>query len=52
MRTALNQALALTLLAAWSTPIFAAPKMVPEEGAVQIILLRQADVHKDLKLTP
>lgn len=52
MRTVLNQAFAVTMLAAWSTPIFAAPKMVPEEGAVQIILLRQADVHKDLKLTP
>ena len=44
-------ALGLTILAAWVAPVYAAGKAVPEEGAVELMLLRQQSVQKELKLT-
>lgn len=36
---------------AWTAPVFAAGKMVPEEGAVEVMLLLQPDVCKELDLS-
>lgn len=35
----------------WAAPVFAAGKLVPEEGAVEVMLLLQPDVCKDLDLS-
>jgi Spy/CpxP family protein refolding chaperone len=46
--------LALAALIAWCVPIRAAdeqPKLVPEEGAIELVLLRHKAVRDDLKLT-
>ena len=53
MRSLRIWSLALAALAASVTPARAEdkPKMVPEEGAVQIMLLRQQSVRDELKLT-
>ncbi|HEV3005281.1 MAG TPA: hypothetical protein VGX78_12515 [Pirellulales bacterium] len=54
MRKFFETALALAILVPWAS---AAPladenvKLVPEEGAVEIMLLRQPSVQKELKLT-
>src|SRR5882724_5303055 len=39
--------LGLTILAACAAPVFAAKKAVPEEGAVELMLLRQQSVQKE-----
>ncbi len=45
--------LALAILAVWGTPARPADeKMVPGEGAIEVMLLRQKSVQEDLKLTP
>lgn len=51
MRTFFMGMIALAFLAAWTATARAAGKLVPEEGAVQIILLRQGAVCKELNLT-
>ena len=54
MRVLRNRFLALIALAVWTTPARPADddeKMVPEEGAVQVMLLRQKSVREELKLT-
>ncbi|HEY3967709.1 MAG TPA: hypothetical protein VGM05_24320 [Planctomycetaceae bacterium] len=43
---------ALTMLALGAAPLWAADKMVAEEGAVEVLLLRQQTIQKELKLTP
>jgi DNA-binding TFAR19-related protein (PDSD5 family) len=46
--------LAVTIACVWAAPLRAADdevKLVPEEGAVEIMLLRQASVRKELNLT-
>jgi len=45
-------AFAFTILALWSATIRAADRAVPEEGALEVMLLRQQSVQKELKLTP
>lgn len=52
MRTFILPAFALAVVAASTAPAYCGTKLVPEEGAVQVILLRQEAVHEDLKLTP
>jgi hypothetical protein len=54
MRDFRTWSLALAALALWVTPARPAedPRLVPEEGAVQIMLLRQPAVQSELKLTP
>ena len=42
---------AFTILALSAVPLCAAEKMVAEEGAVELVLLRQQSVHKELKLS-
>jgi hypothetical protein len=44
-------AFGLTILAFWAAPLYSAEKMVPEEGALEVMLLRQQSVQKELKLT-
>lgn len=48
--------LVLAILAAWSAPVRTASaeeeRMVPEAGAIQVMLLRQKSVREDLHLTP
>ena len=55
MRNFRMWALALAALTLWVTPARPADKdkekLVPEEGAVQVMLLRQKSVRDDLKLT-
>ena len=51
MRTILNCSFALAVAVAWGLPAVAAEKLVPEEGAVEVMLLRQKSVRKELKLT-
>lgn len=36
---------------AWAAPVFAAGKLVPEEGAVEVMLLLQPDVCRELDLS-
>jgi len=52
MRTFIMPAFALAVVAVSTAPAYCGTKLVPEEGAVQVILLRQEAVHEDLKLTP
>lgn len=42
---------ALTVVGAWAAPVFAAGKLVPEEGATEVMLLLQPSVCKELKLS-
>ncbi len=42
---------ALAMLALWAATAGAADKLVPEDGAVEVMLLRQASVREDLKLS-
>ncbi len=54
MRHCRMQTLALAALIAWCVPIQAADdkaKPIPEEGAIEIVLLRHKAVRDDLKLT-
>ncbi|HEY2250851.1 MAG TPA: hypothetical protein VGH74_07305 [Planctomycetaceae bacterium] len=51
MNMFLRSGLALTILAFWAAPAWAAEKMVPEEGAIELMLLRQQSVQRELKLT-
>jgi hypothetical protein len=54
MRNCRMWTLALAALIAWSVPTRAADekaKLVPEEGALQVVLLRHKAVRDDLKLT-
>ncbi|HUY33493.1 MAG TPA: hypothetical protein VMV69_12150 [Pirellulales bacterium] len=54
MRSFFSLAFALTVLVPWTAPARAAEKevkLVPEEGAVEVMLLRQHSVRKELKLT-
>ena len=54
MRSCRMWTLALAALIAWCVPTQAAdekPKPVPEEGAIEIVLLRHKAVRDDLKLT-
>jgi hypothetical protein len=51
MKTFTKLALGLTILAAWAAPVSAANKAVAEEGAVELVLLRQQSVQKELKLS-
>ena len=44
-------AFGLTILAFGAAPLHAAGKMVPGEGAIEVMLLRQDSVQKELKLT-
>lgn len=52
MRTFIMPAFTLAVVAASTAPAYCGTKLVPEEGAVQVILLRQQAVHEDLQLTP
>jgi len=53
MKRFLSLAFGLTILAACAMPACSADKKpVPEEGAVEVMLLRQQSVQKELKLTP
>ncbi|MGE5190932.1 MAG: hypothetical protein ACM3U2_00405 [Deltaproteobacteria bacterium] len=45
-------AFGLTILALCGAPLSAADRPVPEEGALEVVLLRQQSVQKELKLTP
>ena len=45
-------AFAFTLLALWGLTARAADRAVPEEGALEVMLLRQQSVQKELKMTP
>ncbi|HEV3022758.1 MAG TPA: hypothetical protein VGX76_09825 [Pirellulales bacterium] len=54
MRRFFEMALALTVLVPWASAGRSADenvKLVPEEGAVEVMLLRQPSVQKELKLT-
>ena len=58
MRSSRRWTLALVALAAWATPTLPAAAqqgqkkgLVPEDGAVQVMLLRQQSVRDELKLT-
>lgn len=52
MRRFLRFTVGLAVLAAWAAPVRAAEKakLVPEEGTVEIMLLRQKSVRDDLKI--
>jgi hypothetical protein len=52
MRRTLCWMAAGIVLSAWAAPTWAAHKMVPEEGAVEVMLLLQPSVCKDLNLAP
>src|SRR5258708_7191733 len=54
MRRFSKLTLATTVLVFWVVPVLAADKeakLVPEEGAVEVMLLRQSSVRKELNLT-
>ncbi len=54
MRMFLKMAMAMTILVPLAATVLAADKeakLVPEEGAVEVMLLRQASVRKELNLT-
>ena len=51
MKNLFKSACALTILALWAAPAGAAGKMVAEEGAVEIVLLRQQSIQKELRLS-
>lgn len=51
MKTSFNLAAVLGLLAACVAPLSAAERMVPEEGALEVMLLREKSVREDLKLS-
>ncbi len=51
MKTLFKSGLALTILALWAAPARAAEKLVAEEGAVEIVLLRQQSIQKELRLS-
>src|SRR5579871_6409932 len=51
MKTLTRLALGATILAVWTMPLSAASKAVAEEGAVELVLLRQQSVQKELKLS-
>jgi hypothetical protein len=51
MHTLSKIALGLSCVALWGTTAFAAPpRPVPEEGALEVVMLRQQSVQKELKL--
>ncbi|HVC94487.1 MAG TPA: hypothetical protein VND64_12390 [Pirellulales bacterium] len=55
MRNFLKMAMAMTILVPLAGTVLGADKevkLVPEEGAVEVMLLRQSSVRKELKLTP
>lgn len=45
-------AFGVAILAFGAAPTFAQDKLVPEEGAIEVMLLRQDSVRKELKLAP
>lgn len=51
MKTSFKLAAVLTILTAWGAPAQSAGRMVPEEGAVEVMLLREKSVRDELKLT-
>jgi hypothetical protein len=51
MRRFFNSVFAVTILVAWTAPVDAAGKAIPEEGAIEVMLLRQQSVQKELKLS-
>lgn len=51
MRMFIISAVGLATLAVFAPPAYSATKLVPEEGAIEIILLRQDAVRQDLQLT-
>ncbi len=51
MKRILKLAAGLTILAVCGVPLQAADRPVPEEGALEVVLLRQQSVQKELKLT-
>lgn len=51
MRMFIISAVGLATLAVFASPAYSATKLVPEEGAIEIILLRQDAVRQDLQLT-
>ena len=51
MRRFLGSIVALSVILAWAAPVLAADKMVPEEGAVEVMLLLQPSVCKELNLS-
>jgi hypothetical protein len=46
-----KMAFGLMILAFWAAPSYSADKLVPQEGALELMLLRQPSVQKELKLT-
>src|SRR5438477_9051046 len=51
MRRFLKFTFGVAILAAWAAPVQSATKLVPEEGTVEIMLLRQKSVRTELKLS-
>src|SRR5579872_711912 len=52
MRTSVKFSFAAAILAAFAAPAYAAGlKMVPEEGTVELLLLRQKSIRSELKLS-
>jgi hypothetical protein len=51
MNSVFKSVCAFTILALSAVPLCAAEKMVAEEGAIELVLLRQQSVHKELKLS-
>jgi uncharacterized membrane protein len=52
MNSLYKTAFAFTIVALWGATVHAAGRAVPEEGALEVMLLRQQSVQKELKLTP
>src|SRR5207302_9043350 len=51
MRRFLKFTFGVAILAAWAAPVQSATKLIPEEGTVEIMLLRQKSVRTELKLS-
>lgn len=52
MNRFMSLACGLMILTVLAMPAYSADKMVPQEGALEVMLLRQQSVQKELKLTP
>ena len=52
MLTFRNWVLPLVAVAVGSVPVQSADKLVPEEGAIQLLFLNQKSVREELKITP
>ena len=52
MKGFFRTSVALTILAVCVSQAISAERMVPEEGAIEVMLLRQQSVQRELKLTP